>query len=428
MSYLRSSRSAFTLIELLIVIAIIAVLAVVVILVINPVEILRQSRDSTRVSDMATLSQALGVFSADQSTGSLGSPSVLYVSIPDAAATSTAGDQCQGLGLPTLPSTWTYHCAATSSYKNTDGTGWIPVALKNISSGSPLGSLPTDPTNTSSSRLYYAYATDGTRFEVTAAMESQKYKLGGSNDVITTDGGTLASVYEKGSKLGLEPMDYGDTSLVGYWPLDEGAGAVAYDYSGNNNAGSFTGSPTWQTSGCELQEGCLDFPTGTNDISVPSTSSLNITDNLTITMWIKANTLVPSGASPHPINKWTGTTDANYTLYYCGNGCGSNNVFRWRANAGGTWGDVAAPTPTISTGMWNHVALVYTSGGGGQMYWNGVAQGSFGGGGLLATSINPLFIGNDGGAAGTDFNMNAVRIYNRALSAGEIQAMYNGQK
>lgn len=197
MSYLRSSRSAFTLIELLIVIAIIAVLLVVVILSLNPAELLRQSRDSNRVADMATLSQALGVFSADQSTGSLGSPSTLYVSLPDPTATSTAGDQCQGLGLPALPATWAYHCAASSTYRNTDGTGWVPVNLKAVSSGSPLGSLPTDPTNASSSRLYYAYVTDGTRFEVTAAMESQKYKLGGSNDVIATDGGTLASVYEK---------------------------------------------------------------------------------------------------------------------------------------------------------------------------------------------------------------------------------------
>jgi len=43
-------RSAFTLIELLIVIAIIAILSIVVILVLNPAQLLKQSRDSNRVS------------------------------------------------------------------------------------------------------------------------------------------------------------------------------------------------------------------------------------------------------------------------------------------------------------------------------------------------------------------------------------------
>jgi hypothetical protein len=34
---------------------------------------------------------------------------------------------------------------------------------------------------------------------------------------------------EKGTKLGLEPLDYGDPALVGLWTFDEGSGSVAYD-------------------------------------------------------------------------------------------------------------------------------------------------------------------------------------------------------
>ena len=48
-------RKGFTLIELLIVIAVIAILAVIVVLTLNPAELLRQSRDADRLSDMATL-------------------------------------------------------------------------------------------------------------------------------------------------------------------------------------------------------------------------------------------------------------------------------------------------------------------------------------------------------------------------------------
>jgi prepilin-type N-terminal cleavage/methylation domain-containing protein len=151
-------RRGFTLIELLVVIAIIAILAVVVVLTLNPAELLRQSRDSNRVSDMSTLNEAVNLYSTDQggaSGYSLGSANTVYVSIPDPSATSTAGDQCQGLGLISLPSTYTYHCAASSTYRNVNGTGWIPINFSTISTGSPLGSLPVDPTNSSSSRLYY---------------------------------------------------------------------------------------------------------------------------------------------------------------------------------------------------------------------------------------------------------------------------------
>ncbi len=55
---------AFTLIELLVVIAIIAILSVVVVLSLNPAEMLRQSRDSNRVSDMDTLSHAISLIRA----------------------------------------------------------------------------------------------------------------------------------------------------------------------------------------------------------------------------------------------------------------------------------------------------------------------------------------------------------------------------
>src|ERR1035437_2333444 len=234
-------RRGFTLIELLVVIAILAVLAVVVVLTLNPAGLLQEARDSNRISDMATINSALGLSLADNASESLGSANTVYVSVPDTSTT------CANLGLPTLPSGYSYHCstAATSTYRRTDGTGWIPVNLSANTFGSSMAQLPQDPVNVTSSRLYYTYETDGLgRYEATTPFESSKYKLGGTSDQISGDGGTLASVYEKGSKLGMEPLDYGDPSLVGLWTFDEGTGSVAYDYSGNNATGSWNGTPT----------------------------------------------------------------------------------------------------------------------------------------------------------------------------------------
>src|SRR5665213_128141 len=103
MHHFTSSRKAFTLIELLVVIAIIAILSIVVVLVLNPAEMLRQLRDTSRLSDMATLNSTLSLYAFDQggsSLFSLGSSGVTYLSIPDPTATTTNGTDCSGIGFP----------------------------------------------------------------------------------------------------------------------------------------------------------------------------------------------------------------------------------------------------------------------------------------------------------------------------------------
>jgi type IV pilus assembly protein PilA len=203
------SRQGFTLIELLIVIAIIAVLALVVVLAINPAELLKQARDSNRVSDMASFQTSLNIYISDALNGdlNLGSSSVVYVSIPDPAATSTLGDQCQGLGFfPPLASPYVYHCAASSTFQMNDGNGWVPVNFKSMSSGSPLNSLPVDPVNASSSGLFYTYQTNGSQYEITALMESQKYQYGGSADKVSSDGGYIPVAYEVGTSPALSAL------------------------------------------------------------------------------------------------------------------------------------------------------------------------------------------------------------------------------
>ena len=89
------SHTGFTLIELLVVIAIIAILAVIVVLTLNPAQLLEQSRDANRLSDMATLTSALNLYATDQtgaSSFSLGIASDTYPSVYDPQATTTAGD------------------------------------------------------------------------------------------------------------------------------------------------------------------------------------------------------------------------------------------------------------------------------------------------------------------------------------------------
>jgi prepilin-type N-terminal cleavage/methylation domain-containing protein len=416
----------FTLIELLVVIAILAVLAVVVIITLNPAGLLQESRDSNRLSDMATLNSAIGISLTDNSTESLGSANTIYVSIADPAATSTLGDQCQGLNLLSLPtSSYTYHCAASSTFRNADGTGWIPVNLQANTFGSSLTELPIDPIDTSSSRLYYTYETNGNgRYEVTTPFESPKYKLGGSNDQISGDGGSLASIYEKGSKLGLEPVDYGDSSLIGFWSFDEGSSSIALDYSGMNATGSWNGTATGSNG--YYSAGRIGSYAGTFDgnstyTNIPSLSS-QYNSNFTLAAWIKTGSsaiedIATLNRTVHN-NEFVFLMQANGTLMY----------WDYSGGYGFLNGGTNHSQHTVNDNNWHLVAFV-RSGLLGQYYIDGTPDASYTAAQNNSFPFTTFNISHVGDADGTwNGLIDDVRVYNRSLSAAEIQAIYSGGK
>ena len=197
---MQHKAQGFTLIELLVVIAIIAVLSVVVILTLNPAQLLAQARDSTRISDMATLKSAISLFLADVSgvNLNLGAVATCFGSY-QTGLPNTAG--CGGRMTAAAVVTSTTPASIT-------GSGWVPVNFSVISSGSPIGSEPVDPVNNAT--YFYSYATNGNtafQFEIDANMESIKYAQGGGSDVETNDGGDrntgATAVYEVGTLLTL---------------------------------------------------------------------------------------------------------------------------------------------------------------------------------------------------------------------------------
>lgn len=206
----RKQKKAFTLIELLVVIAIIAILSVVVILSLNPAELLRQSRDSNRISDMATLKSALSLYLADGQSG-LGTNTNCYTSLAVNTGmwvpSSTAGAiSSQNNCLFWMPAAVGSVVATTS--RSNAGTGWIPVNFNLISSGAPIGSEPVDAQNVTGTSAtapgyFYSYEASGTVFKLGTFTESLKYSKGGTNDVESTDGGTNNWVYEQGTNLSL---------------------------------------------------------------------------------------------------------------------------------------------------------------------------------------------------------------------------------
>lgn len=192
---MTKTNKGFTLIELLVVLAIVAILSVVVILTLNPAELLKQARDSNRVSDFATLKSAISLYLADVSTPFIGTTTYCYVSAPSTIATATS-TKC---GFFT--NTYTIVSTTAALGRNVNGTGWIPVNFSAISSGAPIGNLPVDPVN--SATWFYAYAASSSlTFQLSTGLESAKYGSG-SSSYMTNDGGGNNNAYETGTVAGL---------------------------------------------------------------------------------------------------------------------------------------------------------------------------------------------------------------------------------
>jgi len=204
----------FTLLELLLVVAIIAVLSMFVLVAVNPVELMKQSRDSVRLNDLRTLKQAVllaannnedldmdGPNFSDSCSGQ-SSPKV-FVSVPfDNGETPPP--------LPLSWAGWSWSQVSTDNLYNVDGTGWLPIDFRSLSGVPPsstLAALSVDPINTFASGLYFTYVCGGS-FELTTKLESKKYE---DEQVVAKDGGDSPKLYEIGSDLEISyprPLQY----------------------------------------------------------------------------------------------------------------------------------------------------------------------------------------------------------------------------
>lgn len=223
----KESKKGFTLLELLIVISIIAVLAVILVIVLNPVETLKKSRDTQRISDLGTLKTAVGIY-----TTSKANPYLAGATSNTACKSGTGGGAynasedkifysypTDSTGAPvtdtSLDGTNFVSPGGASQVTNdnlslTDGNGWFPVNFNSLAGGSPISNLPVDPTNVIESPgsvaytdLVYRYAcnSDGgsLTYEIDARLESSAYTT--DDNKMTKDGGDNVNYYEVGTNL-----------------------------------------------------------------------------------------------------------------------------------------------------------------------------------------------------------------------------------
>jgi|SRR3989338_4450835 len=164
---MQIQKKGFTLLELLIVIGILAILASATAVVLNPAELLRQARDTQRLSDLDSVKSAVALYLTDQSTVTLTAGPFITAGAGGAGTCGLTAGNC------TLRAVYTV-----------DGNGWAAANIGIVSTGSPLPILPRDPTNDAT--YNYSWAGDNTNktFELNTRLESAKFK-----PMMTTDGG-----------------------------------------------------------------------------------------------------------------------------------------------------------------------------------------------------------------------------------------------
>ena len=255
----------------------------------------------------------------------------------------------------------------------------------------------------------------GGSWELTTALEAQKHKLGGASDKISTDGGDAMGLYETGSNKTLTPIDYGDPSLMGWWTFEEGTGNPS-DRSGHGIASNFNGAGTHYSTSAKTGSYAGQFNVGgvTSDI-LYLTNIPSISPPYSISVWFNPSeavalaTMVLGGTSYPKYMAMNWTSGVLKSFHYGSGGGYRLSTKQWSGSDLGTWWHLVFVTPSTDPSTY-------------KIYLNGADDsGTVGGSSAGALPTAAGYINTKG-------LIDDVRIYNRALSLGEIQAIYNATR
>lgn len=221
------------------------------------------------------------------------------------------------------------------------------------------------------------------------------------------------------------------TGLVGEWSFDDATGTKATDFSGNGNTGTLTNmeATDWVNG---YRGKALSFDGVDEYVSIPDSSPTSPT-NITISAWIYCT----GGDNNYRgiVTKGNGSNSQSFALQlHSSQSDGPNKIEFWVSTNGSALTSIFGTDTFSAAGGslngWKHIVATY-DGTTMRLYSNGVQQSTgTSASGNVFDSTTAISIGKWAGANSDYFpgSIDDVRIYNRALSATEVQNLYNATK
>ncbi|WP_146459747.1 LamG-like jellyroll fold domain-containing protein, partial [Rubripirellula tenax] len=206
-------------------------------------------------------------------------------------------------------------------------------------------------------------------------------------------------------------------TAVAWYPLDETAGVVASDVSGNANHGTVTGG-VWADG---QLGGAIEFNADGN-IAVPAATFDTIDQQVTFAFWVYGGDTQPTNDSIlYGVNS-SGGRAFNVHMSF------SNSRVYWDAGNDSGYDRInnAITDPLIHKNSWHHWAFTKNATTGEMnIYLDGVSWASGTGKTKAMSGITSFVLGSHtNGSEGYDGRLDDVRIYDTALTAAEVLDLY----
>ncbi len=346
--------------------------------------------NATSTKQTVTATSGLVVLASDQVTGR-------YV------------HNTMSLGAPPPPQPQAPTAAFTAT--NTSGPAPLTVSFTDQSTGSPTSwrwSFGDGSTSTAQSPTH-TYDNTGT-YDVSLTV----------TNTAGSDTQTRAALVTVGTAP--PPPTSGDYQAavtadnpVGYWRLGGTGSSIAATVGPSGTAVGGVTSTGGAIAGDA--DGARAFDGSTGYVSVPSDASLNMTGDLSVEAWVKAD-VVHGGVAVQKGGS------SGYSVWQYRLGMTSGGQWRGTVFVGGTAYAVTAPG-AATLGTWTHLVLT-RSAGTLAIYVNGSRVATASAPGTLNTTTSILGIGRSGASATSYFQggLDEVAVYAHALSADTVAAHY----
>jgi len=211
--------------------------------------------------------------------------------------------------------------------------------------------------------------------------------------------------------------------LVGWWPMQEGAGLTAFDLSGQGNHGTLTNmdqTTDWvvgRNGGASLDlDGSDDF------IECGDIEETQGIGQLTLSCWAA---LTSPLLKDHCLISKDDQSNRSWSLVQLGAAGSVDDNLRFILRTTSTYTIDSADAAWPNDSEWHHAVAVY-DGSNGRVYIDGVQSGSdTSATGTINSTSNTVKIGRrSDGFGDTDGKIQDVRIWNRALTATEVRQLY----